>query len=262
MLRQAAAKPGCSFDRDYGRPSIMMMLPELSPMRDAARLLALEALARASDKDYRGSIDDINAMMRMAEHRGTDPIFVSGLVAISIEGLAIDTLEHVLASGRLAPETWRQSGFRRSLYRAMLKRDFHMEEAFAWPTFDDIARGAYGIWDDRQPLWPRRSNAHPQVLVVLRRFTGSSCWPTISRPRPSSATCSIRRPGCPTARPRNRRSSSTRMCEAAPGGILTGLLMPALSNMIRSRGPGGGPSQRRPRGSGPLHLSCPQRPVS
>ena len=100
LFRQAAAKPGCSFKRDYGRPDISMLLPELQPLRTAAHLLALEALVRASDKDYRGSIDDINAMLHMAEHVGADPLLVSEIVAIYIERLGN---QHVPAHSGVRP---------------------------------------------------------------------------------------------------------------------------------------------------------------
>ena len=36
LLRQAAVLPGCYFERDYGRPSISMPLPEMRPLRGAA----------------------------------------------------------------------------------------------------------------------------------------------------------------------------------------------------------------------------------
>ena len=146
LLRQAAAKPGCSFERDYGRPSIDMLIPELIPLRTGARLLALDALLRASGQDYRGSIDDINAMLRMAEHVGADPLLVSGMMAVSIEGLAMDTLECVLASGRVP--TGDLAAIRISdnvSYRAMLKRAFRMEEALQLASFDQVGRGIYDL---------------------------------------------------------------------------------------------------------------------
>ena len=44
LLRQAAAKPGCFFDRDYAHPSIEMLLPEIQPIRSEASLLRLDAI--------------------------------------------------------------------------------------------------------------------------------------------------------------------------------------------------------------------------
>ena len=53
LLREAGKKPACSFDRDYGRPSIDMLLPELQDLRTGARLLALDARVKAADCDMR-----------------------------------------------------------------------------------------------------------------------------------------------------------------------------------------------------------------
>jgi hypothetical protein len=141
-LRQAAAKPGCFFDRDYARPSIEMLLPELQPIRSAALLLRLDAICRASDKDYRGAIEDVNAMFRMAEHVSSDPILISQLVAIVINGSAIDALHHVIASGQAPPEDLAAIHIPDGMsYRASLRRAFRMEQAFDLATLEQLGNG-------------------------------------------------------------------------------------------------------------------------
>ncbi|MGO8744897.1 MAG: hypothetical protein ACLQNE_02800 [Thermoguttaceae bacterium] len=146
LVRQAAAKPGCTFDRDYGRPSLSMLLPELGPLRAAARLLALDAICRADDKDYRGAIEDVNAMFRIAEHVNTEPILVSLLVAMAIEDLAIDTLRHLLASGRVPPENLATIHVPDGMsYRTRLRRVIRMQEAFGLATTGQIGDGQVGL---------------------------------------------------------------------------------------------------------------------
>ena len=98
LLRQAAAMPGCCFDRDYGRISISMPLPELQPLRRGGRLLALDAICSAADGNYRQSIADINAMFLMAEHIGGDPLLISELVAIAVDRMAIESLQVIIAN--------------------------------------------------------------------------------------------------------------------------------------------------------------------
>jgi len=53
LLRRATDKPGCRFDRDWSRPSIDMLLPEVQAMRRAARLLTLAARRAAADRRRR-----------------------------------------------------------------------------------------------------------------------------------------------------------------------------------------------------------------
>lgn len=139
LLREAAAKPGCCFDREYGRPSIAMSLPEVGPLRTGARLLALNAICRAADGDHRGAIEDINAMFLIAEHVGSDPIPVCTLVAIIVDNLATETLQIVLASGHVSVEDLAMLKISNSLsYRTLLRRDIRMDEAFGLATFDQV----------------------------------------------------------------------------------------------------------------------------
>ena len=42
MLREAAGKPWCFFDRNYARLSMNMRVPEWDALRNAAHLLALD----------------------------------------------------------------------------------------------------------------------------------------------------------------------------------------------------------------------------
>ena len=98
LLREAGDKPGCYFDRDYGRPSINMLLPELQRMREAARLLSLDARCKAADGNLRGALGDCRVMLAIAEHSGSEPLLISLLVSSAIDGTAMATLESTLAS--------------------------------------------------------------------------------------------------------------------------------------------------------------------
>jgi hypothetical protein len=74
---------------------------------------------------------DVNAVFRTAEHVGTDPLLVSQLVAMAIDGSALDTLRHLLASGQVPPEDLATIHLPDGVsYRTLLRRAFRMEEAF------------------------------------------------------------------------------------------------------------------------------------
>ena len=145
LLREAAGMSGCYFDRDYGRPSVSMLLPELSQFRNAAYLLALSARAGAAAGNVRPAFDDIQAMLRMGKHVQSEPLLISALVAMAVDRAAVKTLEGVLESGEVKADDLAGVRLRRSqFYNHALGRAFRMEEAFGTTIFADINRMAAG----------------------------------------------------------------------------------------------------------------------
>jgi hypothetical protein len=166
FLRQAAQKPGCYFDRDYGRPSLDMLLPELSRLRGAARLLALDARCRAAGGDLRTALEDVQATFAMAEHVSSEPILISLLVSISIEHVATDALQSVLTSGKASAEELAvldvDPGFS---YSRCLERAFRTEEAFELSTCCQM-----GVAWDNSILDPRASGGIRGAASLYRVF--------------------------------------------------------------------------------------------
>jgi len=141
LLREAAGMPGCYFDRDYGRPSLSMLLPELGHFRNGAYLLALSARASAAAGNVRPAFGDIQAIFRMGKHVQSEPLLISALVAMAVERVAVKTLEGVLESGDVKADDL--SGVRLSrsqFYNHTLGRVFRMEEAFGMSFFADMNR--------------------------------------------------------------------------------------------------------------------------
>jgi hypothetical protein len=147
LLRRAADKPGCRFDRDWSRPSIDMLLPQVQEMRWAARLLALATRKAAADGDGAQAIADVIRIHRLGVHVAGEPILVSGLVGQAIDGLALATLADVLPrldKGDL-PLLDGES-FRDVLETPITyQRAFLGEEAFGLATLGDLADGADGM---------------------------------------------------------------------------------------------------------------------
>jgi len=147
LLRRAADKPGCRFDRDWSRPSIGMLLPEVQEMRWAARLLALAARKAAADGDATAALADIVRIHRLGLHAAGEPILVSGLVGQAIDSLGIATLADVLPRlekadlPRLDGEPFRDFVETPITYQ----RAFLGEEAFGLATLGDLADGADGV---------------------------------------------------------------------------------------------------------------------
>ena len=96
LLRQATARPICRFTRDYSRPSIDMLLPEIQFFRNAAGILSLSARYQASTGEIPAALRDVSSMMKMSLHASSEPILISGLVGLSIDAIAIDVLIDIL----------------------------------------------------------------------------------------------------------------------------------------------------------------------
>ncbi|MBM3953802.1 MAG: hypothetical protein FJ309_04175 [Planctomycetes bacterium] len=98
LIRRAADKNACRFDRDWSRPSIDMILPEIQSLRGETRLLALAARRAAADGDAAAALADTVRIHRIARQAAAEPILISHLVAQAIDALARDTLALVLPS--------------------------------------------------------------------------------------------------------------------------------------------------------------------
>jgi len=96
LLRRAADKPGCRFDRDWSRLSIDMQLPEIREMRQASLLLMLAARTAAADGDGAEALADVVHIHRLGMHVAGEPLLVSGLVGRALDAVAIQTLADVL----------------------------------------------------------------------------------------------------------------------------------------------------------------------
>lgn len=147
LVRQAADRPGCRFQRDWSRPSISMILPETQEMRQAARLLALAARREAADGDAAAALRDVVRMHRLGDHAAGEPMLVCGLVGQAIDTLALQTLADVLPTLRKHDLPLLDSPAIRDLVGSPLsyRRHFLGEEAFGLATLGDLADGGNGV---------------------------------------------------------------------------------------------------------------------
>jgi len=132
LLRQAAQKPGCYFDRSYARPDpINLSVSELYHLRMAARLLSLDARVKAADGDLEAALVEVQAMFAMAQHVSSEPILISLLTSIAIERMAADTLEATLGTKPASPLELGSLHVDPAVsYARCLAQAFRMEEAF------------------------------------------------------------------------------------------------------------------------------------
>jgi len=100
LIRRAADRDTCRFQRDWTRPSFDMLLPELQSLRTAARLLVLEARRKAIDGNAAEALRDVGRIHTIGRHTASEPILISHLVGLAIDTMALETLVQVLPTLR------------------------------------------------------------------------------------------------------------------------------------------------------------------
>ncbi|OAI48670.1 hypothetical protein AYO44_06820 [Planctomycetaceae bacterium SCGC AG-212-F19] len=140
LLRRAAARPSCAFERNYGHAS--MVLPEAARLRGGARDLSLEARCKAAKGDAAGALANVAAILRMARHTASEPVVIMVLVGASIESTGMQTLELILSK---TTPTLNDLVAVRELatmsYRTAMQRALQMEEATGLSVFVATAEG-------------------------------------------------------------------------------------------------------------------------
>jgi len=147
LVRRAADRPGCRFPRDWSRPSVSMVLPEIQDMRQAARLLALAARREAADGDGAAALRDVVRIHRVGMHAAGEPILVCGLVGQASDSLALQTLADVLPKLKGQDLSLLDGSAVRDFVGSPLsyRRHFLGEEAFGLATLGDLADAGHGL---------------------------------------------------------------------------------------------------------------------
>lgn len=230
LLREAAEKPGCFFDRDYGRPRLDMLLPEIPPLRTAARLLALDARCQAADGNLAEALKDVNALFRVAEHFGSDPILVSVMVSKSIDALAVHSLQYVLASGQATVAEVAAVNIDEGVsYRRWVGRGFRMEEALGLTVFCQM-----GSQFDLALLDGDRSGGVRGMAPLYRIFLLSDDLAAHRRVTSRLRALAIR----PYYQARTGWEDLVEEMRACPRGVLTAALVPALTRCAEAAAQG------------------------
>jgi hypothetical protein len=146
LLRRATDKPGCLFDRDWPRPSLDMLLPEVQEMRQAARLLAVAARRAAADGDGEQALADVVRIHRLGMHAASEPILISRLVGQAIDAVALGTLADVLPRLEKSDLPLLDKDSLRDFVETPVRyqRAFLGEEAFGLATLGDLSDAARG----------------------------------------------------------------------------------------------------------------------
>ena len=148
LLRQAATRPVCRFTRDYSRPSVDMHLPEMQFFRNAARILAVSAHYQASVGNMPAALRDVSSIMKMSLHASSEPILISGLIGLSIDGIAVDVLIDILPFiDTDALSLLKRDDIHDFLFTPpSLAKNIYGEESFGLNVFSIFGTGEFDQW--------------------------------------------------------------------------------------------------------------------
>lgn len=242
LVRQGADRPWCRFLRDWTRPSVSMLLPEVQEMRQAARLLALAARREAADGDAVAALRDIVRIHRLGMHAGGEPILICGLVGQAIDGMALQTLADVLPRMKQKDLSLLDAPAMRDFLGAPLsyQRHFLGEEAFGLATLGSLADGELGIptlalLDSLNGSSPREWRFAAPLSILYRCFLLPA---DMAGYRSHMQSYQQLIAGNVTGRPYSKIVAQLGEISDEPtlrrAGLVTSMLTPALSNVLKS----------------------------
>ncbi len=93
----------CDFEHDYSQ-GFGMVLPELAPMRQAARILGARANLALADGDWDTYLDSTGASSNLSRQVAQSPVLISSLVSSGIGQYPMLSAQHLVDEGSLTPE--------------------------------------------------------------------------------------------------------------------------------------------------------------
>ncbi len=239
LIRRAADRDTCRFQRDWTRPSIGMLLPEMQSLRTAARLLVLDARREAADGNAADALHDVARIQRIGRHAASEPILISNLVGIAIDTMALETLAQVLPTLRKSDLATLDAPEIRDLITTppAMASHFYGEEAFGLSVFADMSDDQLGVTNLVDLLGngqPQPSALHIQPLSLLYRvfflpadLTG---YRTLMQKYQSAASRSAPYPETM----KDITAIETQMRDRSPG-MLSSMIVPALGAIFKSQ---------------------------
>ncbi len=100
LLRKATTHKLCRFPIDLTNGATTR-LPHLSPLRQGARLLSMDAILAESQGDEKRAIEDIHAILKIGLHIRNEPTLISFLVHVACSTIGLKSLNNLLEHDKL-----------------------------------------------------------------------------------------------------------------------------------------------------------------
>ena len=132
--------------------SIDSPLPSLSPYITFAKMMSLDARAKAIHGDFSGAFEDVLAIHRMADHVGRTPLLLSSIVGGRVHQIASLAQEYILANSVSIPKGFKTdfaARYGNLLYnyfkQSMVVEGLKLKSASIRMMINDDVRNEYGI---------------------------------------------------------------------------------------------------------------------
>ena len=173
LIRRAADRDTCRFQRDWTRPSFDLLLPEMQSLRSAARLLVLSARRESADGHATDALRDVTRIHRIGRHAASEPILISNLVGLAIDRMALDTLAQALPTLQKSDLATLDAPDIRDLVAdpPATASHFYGEEAFGLATYADLLDSHVNVAQlNAGTMQPNLLRFLPIVSVLFRVF--------------------------------------------------------------------------------------------
>jgi hypothetical protein len=104
LLHYAADLPSGQYPLRLEDNPAAILMPHLAQIRNAARLMAAEAVLCAENRDPAGAADALFVVRRLAASIGDNVFLISALVRIAVDGILVENCERVLGLWPLRDE--------------------------------------------------------------------------------------------------------------------------------------------------------------
>jgi hypothetical protein len=241
LVRRAADRDACRFVRDWTRPSLDMLLPEVQALRTEGRLLALAARQAAADGRGGDALADVVRIGRLGRHAAAEPILISALVGMALNSIALETLADVLPTLTAADLPALESATVHDLISQppTLTRAVFGEEAFGLSMFAGFADNTLGARQLVQavatggefPMPAAAGDFGPGFRVFFLPADLAGYRQLMHRYQQLAA----RQPPPDYAEARREADAIERDITSRPPGVLTRLIVPSIGSVFRSR---------------------------
>ena len=238
LIRRAADRDACRFNRDWTRPGLDMILSEVQMIRTESQLLLLAARRAAAEGRHADALADIVRIQRLGRHVAAEPILVSYLLGNALDRLALTELADLLPRLGANDAPLLDSADVRDLVGRPLDLlpALYGEEAFGLASFAGFADGRMASSDivdadqagntrticDVGPIF--RVFFLPGDLDGYRRMMHA--FQQLAADRESSANYT---------ETRRRAETLEKSLADHPTGVLSNLMVPAVTSVFQAR---------------------------
>ena len=135
--------PTGRFEIDYTENPLGTVLPHLTPVRTAAKLLHLDSVLKLIDGDMEGSAATVRIQARISATLDEHPTIIGRVVQVAIDAKTLRTIENIMRVGELDEQTLvaLDKDVQARLKASTMKWGFLGERAFLVGVCEQIATG-------------------------------------------------------------------------------------------------------------------------